>query len=436
MHVTVVGAGYVGLVTAACLAHFGNHVTCIDADAARVVRLRAGDLPIHEPGLDELVAAGVAAGRLVFTDDPGASAGSTLTIVAVGTLDSDGEWYGGNVTRAVDGLVRDRRTPRAIVVRSTILPGTAAAIARDAHAVDPSVRIAFNPEFTREGSAVRDFLAPDRVVLGLDAEASGGPLEADLRRLYAPIDAPLFVTDLTSAELAKVGANVFLAMKVTFANELARIAASAGADVNAVVDALGLDKRIGRAFLSPGPGYGGSCFPSQVRALPELASRLGVEAPLMRAIDRSNTTQAAWIVDRLEAAAGPIAGRTVALLGLTFKAGTDDLRESPALRVAAVLAERGATIAAWDPVATQTGIARLAALGIAARAAGSAEDACAGADAVVTATEWPEIGALDWAAIAPTMPGRTIADARRVVDVAGAVAAGYRVVAMGVIPRD
>ncbi|MFN8622347.1 MAG: UDP-glucose/GDP-mannose dehydrogenase family protein [Chloroflexota bacterium] len=436
MQVSVIGAGYVGLVTAACLARLGNDVRCIDIDAARVERLRRGELPIREPGLDELVSETTAAGRLSFHAETSASHGSRLVIIAVGTLDADGEWFGGLVTRAVEGLARDPDVPRAIVVRSTLLPGTAVAIRELARGIDARIELAFNPEFTREATAVRDFLEPDRVVFGVADPADGGTLLADLRTLYAPLEAPMVVTDLTSAETIKIASNVFLSAKITFANELARLCAATGADVSSVVDGMGLDKRIGRAFLSPGPGFGGSCFPSQARALPELAARFGVDAPLMRAITPSNEGQADWLIDRLEETAGrTVAGWRVAVLGLTFKAGTDDLRESPAMRLATRLVARGATVQAHDPIATEAGVAQLSAAGVVVTAAPSPEAACAGTDAVVAATEWPAFRQLDWAAIAPTMPGRLIADGRHVIDVAAAGAAGYQVVVMGVPAR-
>ncbi len=435
MRIAILGAGYVGLVTAACLASLGNEVVCIDRETARIEGLRKGILPIREPGLEELVVEGSASGRLTFATENAAAAGCRLVIVAVGTLDADGEWFGGLVTRAVGELVRDPRVPRAIVIRSTLLPGTAAEIDRMARAIDPTVAIAFNPEFTREAHAVADFLAPDRVVLGVADPAAPGPILEDLHRLYAPLEAPVVVTDLVSAEMIKIAANVYLAGKVTFANELARLCAATGADVQAVVDGIGLDARIGRSFLSPGPGYGGSCFPSQVRALPALADRLAVRTPLMAAIDPSNDHQAEWLIDLLGAAVGDLRGRTIALLGLTFKAGTDDLRESPALRVGGILARRGARIAAWDPVATERGSALLAGTGAAVRSAGSVGDACTGADAAVVATEWPELRQVDWSEVARVMPGRTIVDGRHVVDRAVAGAAGFRVISLGVGSR-
>jgi UDPglucose 6-dehydrogenase len=431
MLISVIGAGYVGLVTGACLAHLGNQVRVVDIDAARIARLREGEVPIHEPGLDELVAEGLANGRLTFHAQQSATRDSRLVIVAVGTLDGEGEWTGTLVEQAVSMLAADPRAPRHLVVRSTLMPGTAVALERMARSIDPGIRLCFNPEFTREATAVRDFLEPDRVVVGAGRDAQA--LVEELHELYAPMEKPILDTDLTSAETIKIASNVFLATKISFANELARLCAATGADVHAVVDGMGLDLRIGRAFLSPGPGFGGSCFPSQVRALPEMARSFGVDAPVISSVHVSNMGQADWLVDGLERARGAsIADARVAVLGLTFKADTDDLRESPALRLAERLAARGARVVAFDPVATDRGIAQLAAGGVSAHGAASAEAAIEGADAVVVGTEWPEFRQLDWAALAPTMRGRVVVDARRVVDVTAATAAGLTVVILGV----
>jgi UDPglucose 6-dehydrogenase len=435
VQISVVGAGYVGLVTAACFARLGNHVRVLEIDQSRVDHLSRGVLPIREPGLDQLVEESLDAGRLTFDSDPASIHGTRLAIVCVGTLDGEGDWTAGTVLRTVEALASDLEGPRGIVVRSTLLPGTGVGLARAARAIDPSVELALNPEFTREGAAVSDFLEPDRVVIGVEHPAEPSRVLEDLRRLYAPLEAPIVVTDLTSAEAIKVASNVFLATKISFANELARLAAAMGADVQAVVDGMGLDKRIGRGFLSPGPGFGGSCFPSQSRALPELARKLGVAAPLMAAIAPSNDGQADWLLDRLEIAAGgrPIAGWRVALLGLTFKADTDDLRESPALRLARRLTARGASVVCFDPLATAPGVAALREEGLDVSAADSAEAACVGADAVVVATEWPEFRLLEWREIARQMRGSLVADARHVVDVEEAGRAGLTVVALGVV---
>jgi UDPglucose 6-dehydrogenase len=438
MQISIAGAGYVGIVTAACLAHVGHHVVCLDVDAARIERLRRGDLPVHELGLAELVEEGFDHGRLRFTVDYAETRDTELIIVAVGTLDVDEEWDGTIVRAAVRGIAADRTLPRDIVIRSTLMPGTAVRLAEELREIDPDVRLAHNPEFTREAVAVEDFLSPDRVVIGVDGHddgARGTALAQALRGVYAPLKAPIVVTDLTSAETIKVASNVFLAAKITFANEIARLTAATGADAQAVVDGMGLDKRIARSFLSPGPGFGGSCFPSQARALPQLAASFGVQTPLMGAIWPSNVSQADWILDGLERAAGrSVEGMRVALLGLSFKAGTDDLRESPAIRLGQALAARGATLATFDPVSLQTGTALLARLApdAAIEPASSAAAACVGADAVVVATEWPEFHELRWSEIAAGMSGTVVIDGRRVVDAASATAAGLRVVALGV----
>jgi UDPglucose 6-dehydrogenase len=441
MDLAIVGSGYVGLVTAACLAHLGHRVMCIDIDASRVERLLSGDVPIHEPGLDELVADGLARGRLAFSTDAASAAGRDLLIVCVGTLDAADEWSPTIVHAAVRGLAADPSLPRGIVVRSTLLPGTARALAQDMRAVDPTVRIAHNPEFTREATAVADFLAPDRVVIGVDdvgTDPAADQLADNVRRVYAPLAARTLVTDLTSAETIKLASNVFLAAKITFANELSRLCAATGADVSAVVDGMGMDERIVRNFLSPGPGFGGSCFPSQARALPELAREHGVRAPLMEAVWPSNLVQGEWLLDGVERALDrPLAGLRVALLGLTFKADTDDLRESPSLRIGQLLLDRGAHVAAYDPMALDAGVAQLGdGRSALVEASASPEDALRGADAVVVATEWHEFSQLDWATVAPTMRGHVVADARRVVDVRAATAAGMEVLSLGVPDRS
>ncbi len=292
--------------------------------------------------------------------------------------------------------------------------------------------LAHNPEFTREGSAVADFLAPDRVVVGVERPTAGAQLTDALRQLYAPLDAPIVVTDLATAETIKVGSNVFLASKIAFANELARLSASVGADVEQVVDAIGLDRRIGRAFFSPGPGFGGACLPSQSRELPRVAARLGMRTPLIDGIAASNEEMAAWHVERIRRAlGGSLEGVRVALLGLTFKAGTDDVRESPALLIAQLLAASGGQLTVFDPSGTDAALTELGRSGVTAEAAAGAVDACAGADAVVVCTEWPLFRELDWATIAAGMRGRLVVDTRNVIDAVAAAAAGCEVIVLG-----
>jgi UDPglucose 6-dehydrogenase len=432
MTVAILGMGYVGLVTAGCLALMEHRVIGIDNDHARIDALRSGQLPFHEPGLDDLVRQQQAAGRLTYSDDAAAMRGADMVLVAVGTLDRTGEWTAADVERAVAQISRDPHAPRTVAVRSTLMPGTTARMANEARDVDPDFDLAFNPEFTRQGTAVTDFLHPERVVIGSTASVPGtSNAVTALRHLYARLDAPAFVTDAASAELIKVGSNAYLSMKIGFANEMARLSAATGADPRAVVDGIGLDSRIGRGFLSPGPGYGGSCLPSQARALPRLAGARGVETPILDSIDRSNRRQAEWVADLTAAAAGDIQGAGVTVLGQTFKQGTDDVRESPAVAVVRALASRGARVTVHDPWAVDKAVRELGQLGISVESADSAVEACRDAVAIVVATEWPEYAKLDWAAVANAAAGRVVVDARQVVDVPSAQAAGFEVIVHG-----
>ena len=432
MLISVLGAGYVGLVTAACLAKLGHRVRCIEIDDARVAGLLNNELPIDEPGLRELVDAATQAGTLSFHGDSKSVRGTELTIVAVGTLDADDQWTDQFVRRATTALAGDRQAPRAIVVRSTLMPGSALSIQAETKGIDPRIDLAYNPEFTREGSAVKDFLSPDRVIIGLSGAEESDRLARMVTELYAPLEAPLVVTDVATAELIKVGSNVFLAMKIAFANELARLSARADADVAQVVDAIGLDRRIGRAFLSPGPGFGGACLPSQARELPAVARRLGVPTALLDVIATSNEQTAEWYVDQLQAElGGSLVGSTVAVLGLTFKAGTADIRDSPALRVCRLLAARGADLRIYDPAATEAARAELTEHGVAAAGCSTPVDAAVGADAVVVATEWQQFRELDWPALADVMRGRLVVDTRSIVDAGAAARAGVDLNVLG-----
>lgn len=429
MDLGVVGAGYVGLVAAACLASLGHRVTCVDIDGDRVARLNRGIVPIMEANLDRLIGDAVAKNRLSFTSNAAALRETSLVMVGVGTLDRAGAWTTEVVRSAVLGIAADRSAPRSIVIRSTLIPGTASRLAREMVAIDPSITLAINPEFTREGSAVSDFLRPDRVVIGTDKPMSN--IVDDLSRIYEPLGAPILVTDLTSAEMIKLASNVYLAAKITFANEVARLCGSMGANVADVVEGMGLDGRIGRAFLSPGPGYGGSCLPAQSRALPALGARLGVTTPMIDAIGLSNECQGRWLIDQAETALGrELYGKRVAVLGLTFKAGTDDLRESPALRLVAALAEAGANISVHDPIATEKGADELARLGITVQPANSAVEACRGAEVVFVATEWPQYADLDWHEVRDAMTGDCIVDGRAILSIELGSAAGLRIVGL------
>ncbi|MEP7360049.1 MAG: nucleotide sugar dehydrogenase [Chloroflexota bacterium] len=431
LQLAVVGAGYVGLVTAACLAQAGHTVRCIDRDRARVADLSQGVVPFREPGLDQAMTTGLASGRLSFSDDLAASHAAAAVLIAVGTLGSDGEWSSEQLEAAVQSVAADPLAPRTIVIRSTLVPGTMARLERQARAIDPHIELAYNPEFTREGSAVRDFTTPDRTVVGLTRPAELSRAAEVLARTYAPLNAPLVMTDAASAELVKIGANAFLALKVGYANEMARIAAAADADISAVLATIGLDHRIGRDFLTPGPGFGGSCLPSQARALPRAALAQGVDVPILAAIDASNRAQANWVVQELERAVGDLSDVPVALLGLTFKAGTDDVRESSSVALAVELARRGARLVVHDPLALGAGLVTLRRAGVDARGAQDVHAALTGVAAIIVATEWPLYASIDWRAARMLMAGDVVIDARGVIDRAAAADAGLRLVVHG-----
>jgi UDPglucose 6-dehydrogenase len=431
LQLAVVGSGYVGLVTAACLAEVGHAVRCIDHDRARVAELNQGIVPFREPGLDEAMTTGLASGRLTFADDLATSHSAEAVLIAVGTLASDGEWSSDQLEAAVQQVAADPLAPRTIVIRSTLVPGTMARLEQLVRVIDPNVELAYNPEFTREGSAVRDFITPDRTVVGLTRPAELSHAAEVLARTYAPLNAPLVLTDAASAELVKIGANAFLALKVGYANEMARIAAASGADITKVLATIGLDHRIGRDFLAPGPGFGGSCLPSQARALPRVAGELDIDVPIIAAIASSNRAQAGWVVEQLERAIGGLEGKPVTLLGLTFKAGTDDIRESSALELATRLAQLGARLAVHDPLALEAGVAALNSAGVQVRGEHDVQAALTGAGAVIVATEWPLYASIDWNAARAQMTGNLVLDARGVVDVAAAQSAGLRVILHG-----
>lgn len=420
MAVEVVGAGYVGLVTAACLASLGHSVRCIDADEHRVAQLRNGFLPFYEPGLDELVTRGVASGRLQFSDDLlGSALGADMVFIAVGTLDGTGQWTDRNVRSVLERLLHAPVVPPLLVVRSTLRPGRMQELSAMVQDSGRGAALLLHPEFTREGTAVSDFLHPDRIVIGIPEGAAESVVEP-LRALYARVDAPVLVVDHTSAELIKIGSNAFLATKVTFANEFARLCRELGGDMGLVRKGLGLDSRIGEQFLRAGPGFGGSCLPSQIDLLAEMAQALGLAAEVIPAVKRLNAQQPAWIVSQvLDQVSVP--RPTVALLGLSFKAGTDDVRESSALRLAAEFARRDVPVTAFDPLVKQIPNS------IKLRVASSLEGAVAGADAAVIATDWPEFAAIDWRQAARLMRSREVFDARNVVDAAAAARAGFRV---------
>ncbi len=406
MRVAVFGAGYVGLVTGACFAELGHEVVVRDVVEAKIESLRAGRVPIHEEGLDELLERNRE--RLSFTTDVGeAVEGAEVVYIAVGTPPT----YSGDadlsaVWTVVDELPRvDHRI--VIAMKSTVPVGTGRAVRHrlDDRGLD-NVGYVSNPEFTAEGTAVRDFLEPDRIVIGAFDAADGDVIAS----LHAGIDAPIVRCDVSSAEMVKLAANAALVTRISFINEIANVCEATGADVTTVAEGIGLDRRIGPSFLRAGIGYGGSCFPKDSLALKQLAANSGYNFQLLNAVIEVNELQKRRVIGKLERRLGPLRGKRIALLGLAFKPGTDDMREAPSLVLAGRLLSEGADVVAWDPVAD--GAAHLRGVEIAQ----SALDALDGADGVVVVTEWPELRDLDWAEAAARMRGNVVVDGRNLFD--------------------
>lgn len=435
--IVVVGAGYVGLVSGACLASLGHRVIVVDRDARRIADLLAGVMPIHEPGLDSLVAAEVSAGRLAFTTDLAAAVpAADAVFICVGTppRPEDGHADMRHVMEAAAEAGRALDGFTAIVVKSTVPVGTGDAIEALLRGLNPDAAFAIvsNPEFLREGAAIGDFLAPDRIVVGTDDRRAGALMEA----LYRPLTdegAPLLVTSRRGAEMIKYAANCFLALKITYINEIANLCEEVGADVEHVARGIGLDPRIGDRFLKPGPGFGGSCFPKDMLALMKTAQDHGMPLRSVETAVAVNDARKGEMVRKIiRAAGGSVAGKTVAILGLTFKAGTDDMRSAPALVILPQLMRHGARLRAHDPA----GMAQAAPLLPGLAMARSAEDALAGADVAVILTEWPDFAALDWHRVATTMKAPILVDLRNLLDPDEALAAGLAYTSIGRPRRD
>jgi len=432
----MIGTGYVGLVTGACLAEVGNDVLCLDIDAQKIDVLKHGGVPIHEPGLAPLIARNVAAGRLHFTTDQDAAvAHGTLQFIAVGTPpDEDGSADMKYVLAAARNIGRRMNDYKIIVDKSTVPVGTAdrvsAAVREElqARGTQTPFAVVSNPEFLKEGAAVEDFMRPDRVVIGADDEHA----IAVMRAVYAPFQRNherLLVMDVRSAELTKYAANAMLATRISFMNELANLADELGADIEHVRQGIGSDPRIGWHFLYPGVGYGGSCFPKDVKALRHTAAQLGQPLRIMEAVEEANEAQKLRLVDKIVARFGEdLKGRTFALWGLAFKPNTDDMREAPSREIIAALLARGARISAYDPVAMPEAKRIYGDLPSIAYAATPME-ALPGADALVVVTEWQEFRSPDFEAIALTTP--LVFDGRNLYDPAQVRAAGIEYFSIG-----
>jgi UDPglucose 6-dehydrogenase len=430
MNLCVVGSGYVGLVTGACLADFGMHVTCVDVDAAKVAALQAGEIPIYEPGLDELVGKNMEQQRLAFTTDLApAIQDATVVFIAVGTPPRpDGSADLKYIRQVAQSIGRHLNGFKVIVTKSTVPIGTGQMIARivEQESSIADFAVVSNPEFLREGSAIEDFMNPDRVVIGSrDRRAVDIMLE-----IYSPLrvaDVPFVVTDVESAELIKYASNGFLATKISFINEVALLCERLGADVETVARGMGLDNRIGPKFLHPGPGYGGSCFPKDSRAVAQIARDLGLEFRIMDAVIEANERTRDRMVDKIDETFDGVGGKTIAVLGLSFKPETDDIRESPALTVVDGLRRGGATIRAFDPAAMDA----CRALWNDVVFCDSPYDAAEGADGLVILTEWNRFRFLDTERLKTLLKQPLIVDLRNIYEPAKMGAAGFRYVSVG-----
>ena len=418
MRITMIGTGYVGLVSGVCFSDFGHEVTCVDRDIAKIDRLQTGEVPIYEPGLEAMMARNVAAGRLAFTTDLArAVAGADAVFIAVGTPTRRGDGHADltYVNAAAAELATHLEGYTVVVTKSTVPVGTNAAVKAIISEANPAADfdIASNPEFLREGAAIEDFMRPDRVVVGLESPDQGRARDA-MAALYAPLslrDAPVMFTDLASAELIKYAANAFLATKITFINEIAQLSEKVGADVQQVARGMGMDKRIGPKFLNAGPGYGGSCFPKDTSALARIGQEHATPMRIVETVIEVNEAVKRRMIDKItDLLDGRLAGKRIAVLGVTFKPETDDMRAAPSLTIVPALVGAGAEVRVTDPQGRREGEALLPGV----TWCDDAYEAAGQADAVVLLTEWNAFRALDLKKLAAVMKAPRMADLRNV----------------------
>ncbi len=417
MRVAMIGAGYVGLVSAACMSEFGIDVVCVDSDRDRIAELETGAVPLYEPGLEDLVAGNIGARRLSFSADAEAAvAAADAVFIAVGTPSRRGDGHAdlSYVHAAAEEVARFLDGYTVVVTKSTVPVGTSRRIAEIIAKVRPDAEfdVASNPEFLREGSAIEDFMRPDRIVIGAETDRA----RELLHRLYRPLyllETPILFTTLESAELIKYAANGFLATKITFINEIADLCEKLGADVQTVARGIGIDRRIGEKFLHAGPGFGGSCFPKDALALAKTARDSGAPVRIIETVVDVNDRRRSGMAQRIIGiCGGSVAGRTIAVLGLTFKPNTDDIRESPGIAIAAALGDAGAAVRAYDPEGMAEAGKRLAH----AEFCSDAYAAMTGADALVIVTEWNEFRLLDLARAKALMARPLVIDLRNIYD--------------------
>ena len=431
MHISVIGTGYVGLVTGACFAEFGVNVTCMDTDARRIAMLEKGEVPFYEPGITELVAKAIKENRLTFTTDVAKAVDKALAIfIAVGTPPRpDGSADLSFVEEVGRGIARHMTGYKVIVTKSTVPVGTGEKL-REVIKANQSGRYRFdivsNPEFLREGSAIEDFMRPNRVVIGADSEQAVAIMKDLYRPLYL-LETPFVVTDIPTAEMIKYASNAFLAVKISFINEVATVCERVGADVQVVARGMGLDHRIGSKFLHAGPGFGGSCFPKDLAALVQTGERVGYPLQIAGAAAKVNYEQHLRMVDKIRAAAGGLKGKTFGILGLSFKPNTNDMREAPSLTILKEMMKEGAVVKAYDPASMEETTKLLPGL-IACK---DTYDVADGADGLVIMTEWNQFRNLDFERLKKSMRHPLLLDLRNVYDSERVVGMGFHHVSVG-----
>ena len=426
MRIAMIGAGYVGLVSAACFSEFGVDVSCVDKDTEKIARLNGGEIPIFEPGLADLVASNVSGGRLKFSSDlASAVSGANAVFIAVGTPSRRGDGHADltYVYAAAEEVASAMNGYAAVVTKSTVPVGTGDEIEAILRARRPegTFDVVSNPEFLREGSAINDFMRPDRIVIGTDSERARDVMRQLYRVLYL-IETPIVFTSRRTAEVIKYASNAFLATKITFINEIADLCEWLGADVHDVARGMGLDGRIGRKFLHPGPGYGGSCFPKDTMALARTAEAVGARLRIVETVIEINAARKRRMADKIiDACAGTVDCKTIAVLGLTFKPNTDDMRDAPSLAIIPALIEAGARVRVFDP----EGMAEAKKLLDGVVWCGNAYETASGADALAVLTEWNEFRALDLARVKSLMRAPVICDFRNIYNPSQVADAGF-----------
>jgi UDPglucose 6-dehydrogenase len=431
MHISIVGTGYVGLVTGACFSEFGMNVVCIDSDARRIARLEKGDVPFYEPGITELVAKGIHGNRLTFTTNIAKAVEQALVIfIAVGTpARADGSADLSFVEEVGRGIAKHMNGYKVIATKSTVPVGTGERL-REVIRAHQSEHCRFdivsNPEFLREGSAIEDFMRPNRIVIGADSPQAVAIMKDLYRPLYL-IETPFVVTDIASAEMIKYASNAFLATKVSFINEIANLCEHVGADVQVVAKAMGLDQRIGSKFLHAGPGFGGSCFPKDVTALIRTGSTVGHTMEIAQATARVNDRQRLLMVEKIREALGGLHGKTIGALGLSFKPNTNDLREAPAMTILEQVLKEGGTVRVYDPASMEEATKLLPGL----VPCEDAYDAAQGADGLVLLTEWNQFRNLDFNRIKSTLRRPVFVDLRNVYEAERMASLGFHYISVG-----